>query len=258
MQLAHITLSSVERRVLARTETERRVVVRTLVETCGAHLVVFSLVDDHLHLVVRRECPARLGEGVRRALAALRKDLELTRCHVKLIRTQDHLKNVFPYVLSQTDHHELTGSNAALWTGSAFVDLIGARLLEGFDPTALRQELPRLRGRDLYEAVGLEPTKLVPADDAALVRAGAAGLADLATAVYAVGPELTDRSAPTVKARILAAHAARTLKVATDHVAQFLGVTPRSARRLAEQPVEPRALEALRLRLALEQRAARR
>jgi hypothetical protein len=255
MQLAHVTLSS--GRVLARTEAERRVFVRALVRACGAALIVFNLVDDHLHLVVRCEWPARLGEAVRRVLAALRRDLELTRPHVKLIGSQDYLKNAVRYVLSQTEHHQLTGTCASLWTGSAFLDLVGARLLEGFDPTALRQELPRLRGRDLYEAVGLAPMELVPADDAALVRAGAAGLVELAAAVFAVGPELSDRSDLTVKARVLAARLARELKVATEHVAHFLGVAPRSARRLSRQPVEQRAFEALRRRLALEARARR-
>lgn len=157
-------------------------------------------------------------------------------------------------MLSQTEHHELTGSCAALWTGSAFLDLIGARLLAGFDPVALRQELPRMRGRDLYEAVGLEPVELVLADDEALMRAGAARLAELAAAVYAVGPELSDRSDLTVKARSLAARLARALGIATDHIARFLGSSPRSARRLSRQAVEPRAVEALRRRLALEQR----
>lgn len=254
MNLAHITMSSVERRALARTETERRAHVRAVVAACGSQLAVFNLVDEHLHLLVRSDWPARLAESVRRVLAAHRRDLELTRPHVKPVKSQDHLRNAVPYILNQTDHHQVGGSSAPLWTGSAFLDLIGARLLVGFDLTVLRQELPRMRARDLYEAVGLDPVKLVPVDDHALVAAGAAKIAELAAAVFAAGPELTGRAAEVVKARALAARVARDVKVATEHIARFIGIVPRAARRLAKHAVEQRAIEALRRRLALEER----
>lgn len=254
MKLAHITMSSLERRALARGEAERRSHVRALVGVCGSQLAVFNIVDEHLHLLVRCDWPARLAESVRRVLSAHRRDLELTRPHVKPVNGQDHLRNAVPYILNQTDHHQVGGSSPPLWTGSAFLDLIGARLLVGFDLTVLRQELPRLRARHLYEAVGLEPVELVLAGDDELHRAGPAQIAELAAAVFAAGPGLTGRSAETVKARALAARVARDLGIATDNIARFIGVVPRAARRLTEHVVEQRAIEALRRRLSLEHR----
>jgi hypothetical protein len=256
MNLAHINFSSVERRTLGRDETERRRQVRAIVRVAGERLAVFNMVDEHLHLLGRSDWPTRRGESVRRVMRACRPDLEFTRPHVRPVRDLRHLQRSVPYVLNQTDHHEVGGSHPALWTGSAFLDVVGVRLMPGFRLTVLLQELPRLRQRDLLEAVGLEPVEIVPASDDALLRAGPARIAQLAAAVFAAGETYAGRSDETVKARTLAARVARDLEIATVNMAAFLGAVPRTVNRLAREPVDPRALLALRRRLTLEERVA--
>lgn len=145
---------------------------------------------------------------------------------------------------------------SALWTGSCFQDLVGARLLPGFDPKPLRAELPRLAQRDLLEAVGLDTAPLDHADDEALARAGAARIVELAMGVHCVGPVLDDRSSSAVRACALAAQTARLVDLSLPAVARFLGRTARAVEYLTGRKIDPKALAALRRRLALEQRVA--
>ena len=154
MNLAHITMSTVERRALARDESERRTLVRALVRTSGPQLALFNLVDEHLHLLARGERPARIAESVRRVLSAKRRDLKLTRPHVKLVRDQDHLRNLVPYILTQTDHHQIAGANPAVWTGSCLLDLIGARLIDAAWLERLPADLAALLKAILHDPMG--------------------------------------------------------------------------------------------------------
>lgn len=140
---------------MARDERERRLLVRRLVRVGGDRLMMFSLVDDHLHGAIRAERPGRL------------------------------------------------------------------------------------------------------ADDDAVTRVGVARLVDLAAGVYAVGPTLEGRSAPVVAARSLAVHTATRAGYGAPIIARFVGVGPRAVRYLARRRLDPRAVLALRRRLALEERVQR-
>ena len=255
MSIFHLTISVRGRRALARDELERRVLVRAIARP-GRGLLLFCLVDDHLHAVVRVARPRYLARDIRRAVRALRPDLELKPPHLEPVDSRPYLLRLVAYVMRQPEKHGLATA-PALWTGSCFQDLVRARVLPGFDPRQLAAELPRLRLREVFEGVGLEPRPLVASGDEALRRAGAARLVDLATGVYAVDPELRGHTKPVVSARILAARIASTVGVPRGEVARFLGVSPQAVGRLAKRVVEPRALDALRRRLTLEERSAR-
>lgn len=257
-ELAHIMISTDGDLAMARDETERRQLVRAVVGVAAGRLAVFNLVDQHLHLLARSDWPARLADSVRRVLRSRLGGLELRPPNVKPIRSRDHLLNCVGYILRQTDRHEIGGSNPALWTGSAFLDIVGARILYGFDLAVLVQEVPRLKKRELYEQVGLEPVELVPASDADLLRAGPARIAELAASVFAASPTYAGRRDETVKARALAAHVADGLDIATAEIARFIGVAPRAVRYLEDRhrALQIVAVRALRLRLALEMRVA--
>lgn len=95
------------------------------------------------------------------------------------------------------------------------------------------------------------------ADDDAVTRVGVARLVDLAAGVYAVGPTLEGRSAPVVAARSLAVHTATRAGYGAPIIARFVGVGPRAVRYLARRRLDPRAVLALRRRLALEERVQR-
>jgi hypothetical protein len=253
MEIAHYTQSTRSRRPLARDERERRALLRALTRRGGPRLLLFNLVDDHLHQVLSGRRVKVLARDLRRAIGAARPDLELDPPHVKPVSTRSYLRWLVEYLLDQPRKHDLAGVHPALWTGSCFQDLIGLRLLPGFDPARIRAELPRLRQRHLFPHVGLTPSLLAPADDDALHRAGAARIVRLAAATCAVGPELKGRSRPVVEARALAVNLAARVGLATREVAGYLGVGTRAVQKLARRDhAMSKAELALRRRLTLE------
>jgi len=254
VEIVHVSIAARGRAVIAPDEADRRRVVRGLAHRHGERLLLFSLVDDHLHAVLAA-LRARLAvRGLRETLRATGAT-PLEPAFVRPVETRRHLEWLVRYLLTQPSKHGL-GVPDALWTGSSFLDLVGARRLPGFDPGLLRKHLPRLRLRDVFEAVGLEPRPLRPGSDEALERLGPRALIDLATAVHAAPPDLRGRSAEVVAARALAVRVARRTGVPVTTLARLLDRTPRGIRQLAERPVGPREVRALRTRLALEERVA--
>lgn len=256
MPIHHITLAVRGRRALARGEGERRALVRRLVGLGQERLLLFCLVDDHLHCVVRGERARYLARDMGRALVAVRDELELKPASVEPVGSRAHLSSLVRYLLRQPSKHQLP-VHPALWSGSCFQDLVGARALPGFSPGVLASELPRLQSRELFEAVGLEPWPLSPAGDEALRRAGPARLVALAAGVHGAEPELRGRASQVVAARTLAAGVARRLEIPSWEIARYAGATPQTVRRLARRSLEAGALGALRRRLALELRSKR-
>ena len=254
MSLFQLTLAVRGRLVFARNQAERRRIVREIARLGEGRLLLFCLVDEHLHTVLGGLRIGYLGRDLRRLLARLQPGVEVARPHVQLVDSRAYLRRLVDYVLRQPAKHGLS-DQPALWTGSCFQDLAGARLLPGFDPGLLARELPRLRLREVFATVGLTPLALQPACDEELRRAGAARLIDLAAGVHAVGPELTGRSRKVVATRALAARAAAIAGLPTSEVAHHLGLGSHAVRKLARRDVDPRATTALRRRLTLEERA---
>jgi REP element-mobilizing transposase RayT len=252
----HLSLAVRGRRALARDETQRRSLMRSVVATGRERLLLPCLVDDHLHGLARTHQPGYLARDLRRVIRTQRPDLELKQAHLEPVGTRAYLRWLVTYLLTQPIKHGLPG-HPALWTGSCFQDLVGARLLDGFDPSGLLDELPRFRLREAYEIVGLNAVELAPATDEELRRAGASRLVDLAAGVFAVGPEMrgAGRSKRVVEARVLAAHAGRVVGLPPGETARFLGVGTRTVHSLAKRPPPDRGMVALRKRLALEVRA---
>jgi hypothetical protein len=204
MSTHHMTVSTVGRLTLARSESEQRSLVRAFTRAGRERLLAFDLVDDHAHAAITGERPRMVARDLRRSLAVVRPDLKLDTPHLKLVDSRRYLRWLLTYLLVQPAKHGLE-AHPALWTGSCFQDLVGARLLTGFSVAPLRAALPRLRLRDLFNDVGLENVQLRPASDDLLRRSGAGRLADLAAGVYAVDPEFAGRSSLVVAARALAA-----------------------------------------------------
>lgn len=253
MTTQHLSLSVVGRLALARDERERRVLVRTFVRASQGRFLAFGLVDDHAHAGLVGPRPRFLARDVRRALAAVRPDLVIEAPYLKHVDTRRYLRWLVTYLLNQSVKHGLD-VHPALWTGSCFPDLVGARLLPGFSTAPLRAALPRLRVQNLLEDVGLDPLPLQPVDDDALLGAGAARLAEVAASVHGVGPGLVGRTGPVVKARTLAAVLGVRLGFSRVQLTPFLCASPQAIGRLATRPADPKSERALRLRFALEER----
>lgn len=248
MDLVHMTIAVSGRFTLARDERERRAVVRRLVRVAGPWLVVFCLVDEHLHALLRANHARTIARNIRATLLAARPGIGLDPPHLKPIANLDHLKSVVGYVLRQPLHHELPG-HPALWSGSCFADLIGARLLPGgFSRRILVEELPRFRGRDLLAMVGLEPEPFVPVDDATLRGLGPTGLIDLAAGVLGFGPELDLRARSTTRVRALAVGLARRVGQPMVEMARTLAITRQSTHELSRRPLDQVLELALRTR----------
>jgi hypothetical protein len=251
MSLHHITLASHGRRTIAPTEDLVRAGVLRLSSQVGPHLLLFCLVDDHVHLVVEHSRPGLLGRGLARSLAGLFKGVTFQSAHVVAVESRAHLERLCLYVVRQPSKHGLPGP-PALWSGSCFLDLAGLRLLPRYDPRLLSQALPRMRLRRLLPEVGLPPHPLHLATPVDLRRAGPARLGAVAAAVLAAQTNLESRRPSAVDARALAVQASLKAGFPPAAATRALGVPPRSARRLAHRALHPEAMACLRRRLQLE------
>lgn len=254
MPLWQIRLSTRGRLAPFPGEAEQRAALRALARVAGERLVLFALVDEHVHAVLA------CGEGAGQAARAVRLALQhlarspLQPVWVEAVGGRNHLESLLRYYLGQPRHHGLPVP-AALWSGSCFPDLIGARLLPGFRDQ-LAEQLPRLPRAAVFQAVGLPGSTLEPADDAALRRAGATRLAAAAAAALAVGPSLAGREAGVIDARAAACQLAKAAGLPTSELAHALGAPLRTVQRLGSHPLDPAILFVVRRRVALEDLAA--
>ncbi len=249
-----LTFASTTRHALFPEERRRREALHIIGRVAGGCVVLFALVDDHLHLVLLCEREAA-GIHARALLLALRPvvAVELAPAHVSEVRGRAHLEWLVRYLLEQPAHHGIA-EHPALATGSCFSDLVGARCVPGLVlrvPTAL----PRYRLREAYAIVGLPPERLEPASDDHVRALGAQRLVDAAG--FAVGaPPASGRDAASVHARRVAAQLASAAGLHVDELAHAMGVTRDAAHRIGHRPAAPELVAATRMRLALEAAAA--
>ena len=150
MDYWHLTVAAEERHVLFDGSEQLSDAAARLAAMFPAHTLFFCAVDDHLHLVLRgtRREAGQAARCVRRWLRATGRTV--APCRVRPISSRSHLERSLPYVLRQSDHHGLQGApHPALWPGSTFLDLVGARLLKGFQPQNLARALPCQGSRKL-------------------------------------------------------------------------------------------------------------
>ena len=209
-------------------------------------MLLFGLAEEHLHTAALSRRPGYLARDLSRVLACA-SGREIKAPSIERIDSRAYAWNVLRYLLRQPTKHGISVP-AAQWTGCGFQDLVGARLLAGFDPRAIEQAVGGFDPLDLYECVGLDRTVLEPADDRALRRAGIARLAELAAGVFCLPSGLDGRSRLHVRARRLAVAAVEAAGSSLEDLARELGVTPRTLRRLSRLPMNPGDLRALRLR----------
>jgi len=216
----------------------------------GGSVLLFALVDDHIHLVLLCDRDAT-GARARAVLLALRTSVAagLGPAHVSEVRGRAHLEWLVRYLLTQPAHHGLS-EHAALTTGSCFPELVGARVVPGLS-LRLSASLPRFRLREAYSAVGLAPEPLVPVQDAELRVVGARALVTAASAA-AGAPPLLGRDLPSVDTRRVVASLGQVAGIHLEELAHALGVTPDAARRIAQRPAPVELVKATRMRLALE------
>lgn len=252
----HVTWSTKGRLPVAPDEARRRALVRMLAVRAASTLVLFSVVDDHVHVWLmgaRKELVATV-RTLRHALRALAA-APLDPPYIEPVSRRSHAEWLVAYLLTQNAHHGVA-IHPAMWAGAALPDLLGARLLGPWRPlTLLWEALPRLTVGDIHAAVGLPEACLVPASDAELRALGPGRLLEAAAAVFAAGPALENRDAENVLAVAAAARLARDVRLSLTAIATAAGRTREAVSRGASRPVTEAALASIRLRVALDRAA---
>lgn len=254
IQLWHLTFSSANQYPLVPDETLRRKIVHKLVKKAGQELVLYCVVDNHIHFVVAcdRKRVGAIKLALHKSLGSLVAQ-EMLPANLTPVRSQGHLRWLVKYLLLQVIRHEL-GEHPALWSGSCFQDLIGARYIKG--ATDLRQSLkahlPRYHWKKYYEIVGLPLQQIEPASIAEVQNSGLNRLVEAAAASLATGPSLKGRSERVILAKRSVAQIGRVVVFSISKMARTLETPERTIRHMCVQPVEKNAKAAICTRLALE------
>ncbi len=254
MKTYHLTWATKGRQPAFPTEEVRRSVLHAIAAVAGECIVLFAVVDDHVHIVLLVDSArlARLQASLTRVLAN-RAAVELAAPYVRDVATRSHMNTLVGYCLGQFQHHGLADDPATA-TGSCFPDLVGARRIPGLS-LPLTAALPRFRLREAYDAVGLI-TKLVAADDDKVRRLGPARLAEAVAHTFGVSPDFEGDTPVLVRARRTLARLAFDVGLRPTEVALALGITAISAARLRNRPIDDADVRAVRLRIGLDAAAA--
>jgi hypothetical protein len=251
MMVWHVMFAADGRNTLFVDEGACLTAIRQMARAAGSRIVVFSVVDEHVHVVLTgdRQQVGKLARAITFAIGPLVAGC-LDPSRIQPVNGRAHLQNFVRYVLDQPRHHGLP-VHPALWCGSCFPDLIGARFVHGLQ-LRVRDVLPRFRLRDAYRAVGLPTAPLAPLADPEIRRAGAGRLVDAAAACLCVAPPLSGNRTTVTLARAAVARTARAAGIFTPEVAYALRVSLSAVSRLSRRPLDDRIVTGVRLRLALE------
>jgi hypothetical protein len=247
----HITMAAARRGTWFVDPPVQLAIVRAVARLGGGALLLFCVVDEHLHLVCygTREQVGRIAGAISQTLTKRLKVVGMEPCRTREVDGRSHLQNLVPYVLTQTVHHHIP-VHPAPWRGSCLADLVGARRLPGFDPGAIARALPRWDVEErALSAAGLGNAPLEPASDEQLRALGPAAVwKAAAAAVGRVGLEGNERSE--VAARVAYAHLAKDWKEARNAA----GLSEAGWSRLTQRTPDPGLIEAIRRRVALDER----
>lgn len=260
---SHITLRLADGRVLATSPAARRAAARCISRVGAARgLLVFRIVDTHIHVVARggRAQAGALAQVLESALRrVLRLPVPFEAARLVEIADHAHLSSAARYALRQDGRHEVWIDE--LHDGSSLPDLLGWRVLgaeAGDYPERARTELPRLSGADLWELVRAHGAVLdVRGCEPRLARAR---LADAAAGALGLA-NVRGSTAPQVQARSAAVHAALACGLGSLETAELLGMSRRAVQRMRNQRPDAALVRAvgwqLAVRAALEVQRAR-
>lgn len=251
MRIWHLRFSSDGRHALFRLERVRRLAIHVVVKHIRKWVICFGIVDDHLHVVVlcSRERAGKISRAVVLGLRPLA-GLEFEPSYIKPVESRAHLLRLVGYCIEQPVKHGLD-VHPALWSGSCFSDIVGARVIDGLE-LRLGEVLPRYRAADAWRSAGLPAAGIAPMSDAAIFGAGLPAL--VAASAFAAGApdELERRTRVETQARAAAVVLGRQAGFRVGDLARAMGVSPESVRKLGSHPIDERVLHAVRLRMGIE------
>lgn len=243
MQPWHITVASQGRTTLLVGPSAILRGVRAVTRVVGERLLLFSLVDDHLHLVVLTDEPGRVAAGVNRALRAAGAP-PLQAAHLREVDGRNHLITLIGYLCRQPQKHGLA-DDPATYPGSCAPDLLGLRALPHFDAARIAQALPRVDVRaEVARSCGVAPTRLRAASDTELHELPTLALWHLACAAGGITGEERDYHAVALR-RAFAGLVRAPRALPGTH-----GFGRRTLFTLRARPPDPRLLSAIRRRVS--------
>ncbi len=238
MHVWHLTWSTASRHPIAAQESDRRALVRLLGRVAGDSIALFCIADDHLHVVLFCTEPARgrIAQALSLALAAACSE-SLCPAHTRRVEERSHLAWLANhYILGQPIKHGLA-SHPALWSGSCFPDLVGARVIPGLRLRVF-DALPRWRLGDAFVAVGLPRVPLTPVEDALARRLGASRAVASVASACAGDAGLRGRGDCETLGRRAVAQICSAATISTGEMAFALGITPQAANRLVRRAAD--------------------
>ena len=249
----HFTCSSMDGGTIYSSESALREAVRALARFAPRELFAFNLTPghDHLGFDARRRDAGRCASAYHRWLLP-RSEARLDRSFPTAIRNRQHLRSAARYIVTQAARELFDVEHPALWSGSCFLDLVGARHLPGFsladshgvDPSSFMQPIG-LPGPRLPELTADEVRDL-----------GGARVAAAAAAAAAADPALRGKSVSTMRARRAAIDLALNVGTRVGEIAAALGIHRSNVHSLRGQS-DPDLVLATQRRLELEVCVAR-
>lgn len=253
MKTWHLRFSSDGRRPLFDDEARRRAAVRLIYRHAGPWLVLFRVADDKVHVVVY--CSAERSQKLKRAVLLGLRPLAETAfepAFIKPVDTRPHLKWLLDDLLDEDAHHDRT-VHPALWSGSCFADLVGARVVDR-QQLGIYQRLPRTRPANIWRAVGLPASGVAPVSNRRLRELGIGAISLSAAAASCCDPALLGRATQVVDARAATVQLARGAGFPMAEIWRVLGGSRQGLYGLAARPIDGSLLRAVRMRLAIDQR----
>jgi REP element-mobilizing transposase RayT len=254
MPIWHIVIVAVGRRAFYPSEAALLAGLTAIVRCTAGRLLLFCIVDDHIHVVVETDHPGDLESALGRSLAATT-PVGLESAHRTPVEDAAHLRRLVPYLLIQPEKHGMR-VHPALWPGSCFLDLVGVRRLPGLE-LRLESHLQRFDPADAFRVLQLPTAPLTVPTRMHLRRLGASRIVRAAAAAPGVALPL-GRDPAASAARRAAAAVATAAGIAPLELAFALGVHVRSAQRLMRHEPDRDLCRAPCLYLALEELVAAR
>ena len=248
--LQQLTLHTGSRMPVATDQRFTCRLVQTIGRLLGDQVLLFCVVDDHIHLTLQGETAVvrRQGSKLVRSLRQ-RSGLDLAPPHISPVEERRHLHSLIGYYARQTVRHGLPGHPAA-WPGSCLADLVDVRATPGFDRLAIRRALPRLQVEAVLEVVALGREAVAPASDEVLFRAGPIGVRDAAMAAQCtvVGARTSLQHAANAAAAQLLTEA----DYGSRAIARALGVSQRAVRDMRSREVDGEVRQRIRRRVTFD------
>lgn len=246
----HITISTQSRKPLFLNDNQYHSGLRALARV-SAELNLFCFADDHVHLLISsaEETISRTAGIFQKVLGKTTSE-SLNPAHITPVESRIHAQRLLPYIITQPEHHNFK-SHKALWRGSCFPDLVGARYISGMK-LQVDKLLPRFHISQALQLAGIGVSSLKAADNVEIREAGLSRLKEASIDALAGDRPLEGRDTLTVTARAVISHIALEVGFRPLDIADVLDISRQSVYNLRKIEISKKAVVAVRKRLCLE------